>query len=76
MKTAADDAVRGTAFEVKSVTKVGDNAGIAVAETDDGSKIELKLSEVKDAGEFVIDSCQTLDEEAGYDCTDVDSWSP
>lgn len=74
LKNAADEAVKGTAFEVKSVSKTGDNAGTAVAETDDGSRIEIDLSHVKDAGEFVLDSCQNL-RDAGYDCTDLDDFT-
>jgi coenzyme F420-reducing hydrogenase beta subunit len=71
LKSAADEAVKGTAFEVRSVTKTGDNAGTVVAETDDGSKIKIDLSDVKDAGDFVLDGCQNL-QDAGYDCTDLD----
>jgi len=70
LKNAADDAVRGTGFEVKSVNKTGDNAGTAVAEADDGSEIKIDLSKGKDAGEFVLDGCETL-QDGGYDCTNL-----
>jgi hypothetical protein len=67
VKSAADDVVDGTPFVIKETTETGDT-GVAVAETENGAKIELKM--VKDGGEFVLDACQTL-EDTQYSCQDV-----
>jgi outer membrane murein-binding lipoprotein Lpp len=71
LKDKADDAVRGTGFEVQEITEFGDDAGRVTAVADDGSEIDFSIA--KDAGELAIDGCDQLNE-GGYGCVDLNEW--
>ena len=60
--------VRGTPYEVQSVTTTGDDAGRAVVEDANGNKFNIDL--VKDSGKFVFDACENAID-TPYDCLDA-----
>jgi len=70
LKSAADDIVRGTGYEVQSVTKTGDDAGKAVVEDPSGKKATIDLVKVQESGKFVFDRCQDASD-TEYDCLDA-----